>query len=305
MRRHFAVLCVTVSLVCAAVVSFAQSKPRPAFEVASVRVFRPASGFANAYRMTESRVDLIRPMSMLLMEAFRQQRTYRLAMPDWTNEVFVEIQATLAAGTTLQQVPEMLQTLLEDRFGLVTRRETRLMDGYELVVAEGGIKMREVEPIDELQKEPNPSATRPMSDTIRETPNGFVRTISLGGARYITITSRSMFERRVVPGGGNVFEATRMAIAELVPFLETNVDQPVVDRTGLTGLYQFTLQLPRDALVTRLLGTLGASTSARIEPAGGVSVFKELERLGLKLEKRRVPIEMIVVDKISRTPSAN
>jgi uncharacterized protein (TIGR03435 family) len=118
-----------------------------------------------------------------------------------------------------------------------------------------------------------------------------------------------MFERRVVPGGGNIFEATRMAIAELAPFLETNVDQPVVDRTGLTGLYQFTLQLPRDALVTRLLdratGTLGASTSARIEPAGGVSVFKELERLGLKLEKRRVPIEVIVVDTIARTPTAN
>lgn len=41
------------------------------------------------------------------------------------------------------------------------------------------------------------------------------------------------------------------------------------------------------------------------EPAGGVSVFKERERLGLKLEQRRIPVEVIVVDRISRTPTAN
>src|SRR5688572_4371683 len=239
MRRHFAVLCVTVSLVCAAVVSFAQSKPRPAFEVASVRVFRPASGFANAYRMTESRVDLIRPISMLLMEAFRQQRTYRLAMPDWTNEVFVEIQATLPAGTTLQQVPQMLQTLLEDRFGMATHRESRPMDAYELRVAEGGITMREVEPLDELTRDfrSDPSLPRPANDVVRETPSGPIRTLQVWPGGFKRITSRTMYERRTIPGrGGSIITADRMTMAELVPELETNVDGPVVDRTGLTGL---------------------------------------------------------------------
>ena len=49
------------------------------------------------------------------MEAFRQERAYRLSMPDWVNELYVEIQATMPAGATVQQVPEMLQVLLEER----------------------------------------------------------------------------------------------------------------------------------------------------------------------------------------------
>ena len=65
----------------------------------------------------------------------------RVSAPDWVNAVMVEIQATMPAGATAQQVPEMLHTLLEERFGLVTRREARPMDAHELAVAPGGMKM--------------------------------------------------------------------------------------------------------------------------------------------------------------------
>ena len=301
-------VCITVW---GTVASSAQTKPRLTFEVASVRVFSLNSGFRNLHRTTQARVERIRSVGMLLMEAFRQPTFYRLDSPDWVNEVMVEIQATMPAGATMQHVPEMLQTLLEDRFGLVTRRESRQVDGYELLVAETGIRMREVEPLDELEKKfaADPSI-RPSDGFVRETPDGPVRTIQASPGGFRRITSRTMYDRITVPArGGSVITAARMSMAELITELETNVDRPIVDRTGLTSLYQFTLKLPYDAVMMRMDAVVAAQTGrpvgAGAEASGGVSLFRELEGLGLKLERRRVPIEFIVVDKLSRTPTEN
>jgi uncharacterized protein (TIGR03435 family) len=120
-----------------------------------------------------------------------------------------------------------------------------------------------------------------------------------------------MYERNVILGGegGSVFNAARMTMAELVPFLWETMDAPVVDKTGLTGVYQFTLTLPRGAMGERHIrelasGRLGASLSSAA-PTGGLSALKAIESLGLKLERRRVPLEVVVVDQISRTPTEN
>ena len=224
----------------------------------------------------------------------------------------VEIQATMPAGTTVHQVPEMLHTLLEERFGLVTHREAGPMDAYELVVAPDGMKMKEVEPFNELGKELHldPSSGLPQREVYaRETPDGTVRVFQVPGGGSTRMTSRTLYERRTIHNEGSMITATRMSMAELVSELEPNVDKPIVDKTGLTGVYQFTLQLPRDEVLERALRALasrvGSSTLAGTEARSGISVFKSLESLGLKLERRRVPVEMIVVDKISRTPTAN
>jgi len=295
------------------VASSAQSKPRLIFEVASVRVFPVDGQLRNLNRMTEKRVDLIQTMGAILMQAFRQQRSYRISAPEWLSEVYVEIQATMPAGATVQQVPEMLQVLLEERFGMVTHREARPMDAYELVVAPGGIKMREVEPVNEVNKEVHldPRSGEPQRGaTLRETPDGIVRTFQVPGGGFTRLTSRTLYERRTVAGGGgSIITATRMSMAELVPELETNVDTAVVDRTGLTGLYQFMLRLPYDALFMRMdalaSARLGQRVGAARETVEPVSRSKELEGLGLRLERRRVPVEMIIVDKLSRTPTEN
>ena len=305
MRREFVALFISGIAVCGTVASSAQSKPRLAFEVASVHAYK-LEGFRNQYRMTDGRVDLIRPLGSLLMTAFRHATYYRIAAPEWVNEVYVEIHATMPAGATVQQVPEMLQTLLEERFGLVTHREARPTDAYELLVAEGGIKMREVAPLNELDKETHadPQSGQPQRQvSAGETPDGIVRRFQVPGGGFTRLTSRTLYERRTIHDAGSIITATRMSMGELVSELEIDVDKPIIDKTGLNGVYQFTVQLPRGELLERLLRTVGA---ARAEPSGGgVSVFKELERLGLKLEKRRVPVEMIVVDKIARTPTEN
>jgi uncharacterized protein (TIGR03435 family) len=200
----------------------------------------------------------------------------------------------------------MLQRLLAERFGLAAHREVRSMDGYELVVGPEGVKMREVEPIDELHKEfpPDPALNgRARRDATTETPEGAVRTISTPRG-FRTVTSRTSYERTVVPGGGGIIDAARMTMTELVPWLWENLDRPVVDKTGLPGVYEFKIELPRDARGDRVFQSLGVNTTA-LPPSGGPSTMKAVEELGLKLERRQLPIEVIVVDKIAREPTAN
>jgi uncharacterized protein (TIGR03435 family) len=171
--------------------------------------------------------------------------------------------------------------------------------------------MREVEPVDELLKEFPPqfsSTGRQLNDRTVETPAGRVRTVSTPRG-FIRITSRTMYERVLVPNGGPIFNATRMTMAELAPYLWETMDAPVVDKTGLDGVYQFTLALPRSAMIQRLmLQTASLRRGANLtgnEAAPEVAAFKALEGLGLRLERRRVPVDFVVVDKISRTPTEN
>ena len=303
MGRMAAAGCIAGVAIIGTVASFAQSKPRMAFEVASVRLHPEFAPFRNLHRTTDARVDRIRSMSVLLMEAFRELTFHRISAPDWVNEVTVEIQATMPAGATAQQVPEMLQALLEERFGLVTHREARPIDAYELVVAPGGMKMQEVEPLNELDKELHldPSGVPQREVYARETPDGIVRMFQVPVGGYTRMTSRTLYERRTISSAGSILTATRMSLAELVSELEVNVGMPIVDKTGLDGVYRFSLSLGQDAALTQLRQRVAGIT----DPAGGPSTFKALERIGLRLERRRVPVEMIVVDRLERTPTEN
>jgi uncharacterized protein (TIGR03435 family) len=112
------------------------------------------------------------------------------------------------------------------------------------------------------------------------------------GRRSTRLTSRTLYERRTIHNEGSIITANGTTIAELVSELEPNVDKPIVEKTGLTGLYQFTLQLPRDEGIERALRALraarGSRTSADAEPRSGVSVFTSLESLGTDAPFTRV-----------------
>ncbi|HET9384753.1 MAG TPA: TIGR03435 family protein [Gemmatimonadales bacterium] len=103
-------------------------------------------------------------------------------------------------------------------------------------------------------------------------------------------------------------DATRMTMAELASLLTSNLDQPVLDKTGLTGFYRFTVELPADASVLRTLRSAGIATTVDGTPIGtptGISAFKVIEGLGLRLERRREPFDVVVVDKMERRPIGN
>lgn len=202
----------------------------------------------------------------------------------------------------------MLQALLRERFGMVSHVEPRSMPAYELIVASGGHKLREVEPLDERTKvfAADP-AVQTLSDTLSGPSDDQVRLMGITlGMR--TVTARTMYEQRFTARRTTELNAVRMTMAELASLLTSNVDRPVIDRTGLSGLYQFKMELGPDASAIRTLQTAGITTTVQGTPLSeptGISTFKNIEGLGLKLEERRAPIDVIVVDKIERTPTDN
>ena len=132
----------------------------------------------------------------------------------------------------------MLERLLSERFGLSSHRESRARDGYELVVDSGGVKMREVAPVDELSKTfPTDPLVESPEDKVSETINGRVRTIRSPSLGVRTITDRTMYDRRQTERVTQIIDATRMTMAELAPILAATIDDPVIDKTGLTGVY--------------------------------------------------------------------
>ena len=294
----------------------AAAQQRPAFEVASARVvldmnLPTAEDFKISNLVTEQRVHLILPLRSILQRALRVQKYYELVAPDWTNGWLVEIRGTLPPGATMEQVPEMLHALLIERFGLVTHAEARTTDAYQLLVGATGIKMREVEAVNELDKRFDDVVTTSSgaADRTTQTADGPVRTMNTRGALR-RITSRTMYERTYT-GVSNTttITATRMTMTELASILTTNIGEPVLDRTGLTGTYQFTIELPRDEVIRKATLALRASfgrsaTSADSEPETD-RTLKAVEELGLKLQRRRMPVDVVVVDSLQRQPTEN
>src|SRR5688572_15592986 len=127
--------CATLATVAAGAVR-AQNGQTVSFDVASVRLTPPQTRVS--HRITDTRVDLIAiTLRQLLWMAFNIDplccRSH-LSAPEWTAGVTVDVQATIPAGRTRQQVPELMKALLIQRFGLRTHVEPRPTDGYELVV---------------------------------------------------------------------------------------------------------------------------------------------------------------------------
>jgi uncharacterized protein (TIGR03435 family) len=108
------------------------------------------------------------------------------------------------------------------------------------------------------------------------------------------------------------FKASAVPLAALADLVSHLCERPVVDQTGIEGLYDFDLAVSPEAL--RGLPAGGAVTmsqgggeppqsDARAEPAA--SVFEALQRYGLKLESRKAPMEVLTVDRIEKEPTAN
>ena len=301
MRAHVLVFALTFV---AADETAAQTALRPSFDVASIR---PATrGTPSSQRITETRLDLINTsLRQVLSIAFRTA-PHELSAPASLNTANFDINATFPAGSR-NRVPEMLQRLLIERFGLMTHVESRPIPAYELVVGKSGLTIKEVDAANELDKDFGGDALTQSTNRLSETVEGPVRmmAIPLGMRR---VTERSRYDAWTTAQGTYVVDAARITMGELASVLTPNLDKPVVDKTGLTGVYQFKIELDANQSAIRGLLNLGIKTNVRGEPIGmptGVSTFKAIESLGLKLEERRSPFDVVVVDKIAQAPVEN
>jgi uncharacterized protein (TIGR03435 family) len=114
---------------------------------------------------------------------------------------------------------------------------------------------------------------------------------------------------------GNVrMTASKQPMSGLAEDLSRQLDLPVVDMTGLTGKYDFTLYFSPEGLASMRVmggpppGEGGGGMPAASEPdaQSNPSLFTALqEQLGLKLEQRKGPVELLVIDHLERAPIEN
>ncbi len=109
------------------------------------------------------------------------------------------------------------------------------------------------------------------------------------------------FGRGSTSGSPGHLSATRIAIRNLTEFLSRQTGLPVLDMTGLTGFYNFTLNYTPEAAPSA-----PSPETAIPESAVGPSLFTAVqEQLGLKLEPRKAPVEILVVDRAEKVPTEN
>jgi uncharacterized protein (TIGR03435 family) len=189
--------------------------------------------------------------------------------PDWASTTFYDIKARsddaadarLAKLTTNEvrlEKRNAIRVLLADRLGLKTHLETRNTTVYYLLVAKGGAKLQPVPPPPDGQA---PAAPPPVDVQAHGTHQGLE------------------------------FDGTNSSMRAISGPLSAMVEAPVIDKTGLTGIYNYTLQFGRDWSAS--------------DPDGWPSIFTAVqEQLGLKLEAAHETMPNIVVDQLTR-PTEN
>jgi uncharacterized protein (TIGR03435 family) len=293
------------------------------FEVASIKPAQPitsqySSGKIHVGMQVDgARVD-IGSMSLadVLLLAFKVKQ-YQISGPAWlsvdvmSTERF-DIMGKMPDGARQDQVPEMLQALLADRFKLTFHRDIREHAVYALVAAKGGSKLKESGPEPEV-----PAGGDDAKNGIAiDTSDGPVRVQQDGKGGIVTRGGRGGMTR-ITPGadGSMRMEASRVTMAQLADTLSRFVDRPVLDLTELKGEYQVALELSMADLMSAARGAglpgvppagAGATSAADAasEPASG-SVFAAVQKLGLRLDPRKAPLETIVIDHLEKTPTEN
>jgi uncharacterized protein (TIGR03435 family) len=246
------------------------------FEVASIRLHAPGTmSYGPGFTDDGFTVHGVGAFS-LVYSFFGNLRT--VGLPDW-GAVSYDIQAKVAdqdvaawKALDYKQKDVAVQALMEDRFKLKWHRETRQMAGYSLVVAKGGPKFKEATPGDQY-----PHGFKSLSET------------PLLGILYETARG--------------VYSAQALTMAQLADSLQIHAGKPVMDKTGLTGKYDFTFKDEAQPAPPSPASAAGDAVAS--EPAVA-SIFTVLqEQLGLKLEPgATVPVEYVVVDHIER-PTEN
>ncbi len=254
------------ALVLSASGGLAQSPaPRPdSFEVATIKPV-PIDAKAGRYIImqgTHRFVEKDYTLKLLIAAAYNLNPRAISGGPDWIESDHYDILAVTPGELrpTHDQQMSMLRTLLADRFQLTFHREQKEFSIYALEVTKSGPKLK--------------ASTAPPDD-----PPALISTV---------------YPQRILLPARNV------TMGDLVSMMQRAIlDRPVVDRTGLTGRYDFDLEWAPDE--TQFGGEVPPASSE----APSAPLFSAIQQqLGLRLEATRGPVEALVVDKAER-PSAN
>ena len=270
-------------------------------------------------KVDAARVDIgFMSLADLVRMAYKV-KAYQVSGPAWISSERFNIQAKLPEGATTEQVPEMLQGLLAERFHLAVHRENKEQSVFALVVGKNGLKMKEAAPEPDA---PAPSAGDSGKGFSVETGQGTVRVSGNPQGRGVLLPAGAVGAMRIAMGqdGTMRMESDRMTMTAMVEMLARFTDRPIVDMTGLKGAYEVSLDVSMEELrnVARVAGmnipsrpaaAAGGGDPSRlpadIGDGSGSTVFTSVQQLGLKLEPRKLPVDLIVVDRAEKTPTEN
>jgi uncharacterized protein (TIGR03435 family) len=273
-----------------------QSADSPAFEVASVKpsapgwerggvYFGPARGGPGTPDPGQISWSYAR-LRDLLMAAY-DVKTYQLTGPAWIDMERYDVAAKVPPGTAKEQVSIMWQKLLAERFGVKVHHQSKEFQVEELVVAKGGPKLKETT---EDLAAPTPPGPPKFKDGVLSGP-GLVTTILMvanrGSARTI---------------------AKAQPLSKLTAMLSAQLNRPVLDKTGLTGMYDFNIEFTIDA--SGFPPPPGAPASATAPGNGASDPGPDLaaaveQQLGLRLVASKAKLDVVVIDKVERVPTDN
>jgi uncharacterized protein (TIGR03435 family) len=233
-------------------------------------------------------------------------KVYQISGPDWINGQRFDIVAKKPDGASIDDAPRMLQALLEDRFKLAVHRETKDQQVLALVVAKGGSNLADspasVQPID-VNATGNFGPQYGIVNLI--TPDGPIRFSFINGhnegttlqSNKITMKGFADLLTRLLRGGSGI-GGNRLDSSEY-----GGDWRAVVDRTGLKGEYQVTVHSSKAMPMAESLvqDPFQSTVGGPLDPL----VFQSVQKLGLKLEVSKAPVEMLVVDHAEKNPTAN
>ena len=228
-------------------------------------------------------------LSNLLRTAF-ELPPGQIAYPDWLYNAQFDVVAEVSPDSSVEQVNVMLQNLLVERFRIALHHELQDKPAYDLIVAKGGPKLKET-------AYPN---AKPVSDGSLE--------ITLDKNDFPILPKELAVQARVDWMKNGSFRSTFRAfpIAELAQHFSNilteavplvgNVIPRVFDKTGLKGRYDFTLEYSNFVY----------SRPDNDVEVTGPSIFTAVEKqLGLRLEKSKAPLDILVIDHIDKVPTEN
>ena len=250
----------------------------PAFEVASIKENVSASDNASVRAQPGGRVTVSNnSLRNIIRNAYNVQNYQIIGGPEWINTVRWDITAKAPDDAPPQQMLLMLRTLLADRFKLVVRNETREMPIYALTLARADGRLG-----------PQLRASSVDCATI------FAAAKARGEAPSPTTNGRPTCGTRTTRGN---MMTTGVAMSDFARNLGPFTGRPVVDKSGLTGVYDLDLTWTPDQGPPGPEGTAAAAPSS----GDGVSLYTAVqEQLGLKLEAQRGPVDVLVIDSAQR-----
>ncbi len=258
----------------------------PAFEVASIKPDRDATGtFSFGWFTPGTFTTRGATVQYLIQEAYQVTDDQIFGAPSWLKSERYDIKAKVPSSVVDEILKldfeqsnlvcfRMLQNLLTDRFKLTFHKETRELPRFVLVVAKNGPKIHEAKP----------------GDTY---PDGIKDMNGKGHGNVMR------FGRGLLTGQG-------IPISALIKMLsQQKLGLMIVDKTGLTAKYDFTLKWNAENLSTGLTEGERSGGDAPTADTSGPSLFAAIqEQLGLKLEREKGPVEVLVIDHVER-PTEN